>query len=50
MTKKNHSINVMLSEDDREEIEKRAKKLGMKVSTYMRMVALNVKVKSIPLE
>lgn len=50
MTRKNHSINIMLSESDRKEIDKRAKKLGMKTSTYMRMVSLNVKIKSIPIQ
>jgi len=38
MTARNHKIEVRLTKDEKEKIEKRAKELGMNSSAYLRFV------------
>jgi len=41
--KRNHDVKVKLSLDEKSNLEKKANRLGLKLTQYMRMVSLNVK-------
>ena len=41
---KNHELKIRLEKEDKEKLQKRADKLGLKISQYVRMVSLNFDV------
>jgi predicted DNA binding CopG/RHH family protein len=42
--KKNHEIRVKVSDEELERIEKKAEKLGMPVSTFLRVLGLTATI------
>lgn len=38
---KNHELKVKYGKEEREKLQKKADSLGLKISTYIRMVSLN---------
>ncbi len=43
--KRNHDVRVKLSKEERELLTKRAERIGLNLSTYLRYIALNTSVK-----
>ena len=41
MCPKNHELKVKYGKEEREKLQKKADSLGLKISTYIRMVSLN---------
>ena len=44
MPPKNHELKIRFEKEDREKLQKRADKLGIKLSQYVRMVSLNFNI------
>lgn len=49
MTARNHEIRVKLSGEELEMIKKKAKKLGMQESSFLRYLGLKAKVEEMPI-
>lgn len=45
MTVRNHEIRVGVSKEEKEKIEKKAEKVGMNPSTFLRYLGINCKAK-----
>ena len=41
---RNHEIKIKITKAEREKLEKNAKKLGLPLSTYIRMISIGVNV------